>query len=202
MTGVQTCALPISHILVVGDAMLDRYWHGGTRRISAEAPIPVVEVNEIEDRIGGAANVALNISTLGSKASLIAAVGIDEAGRVLKAKLDSAGITSYLIESKDIRTTTKIRMVSQSQQLLRADFEDIADLKGELLLPHLESSIDAVDLILLSDYDKGVLADAQVVIQAAVAKNKGVLVDPKFKPLSVYRGATVVKPNRDRKSVV
>ncbi len=185
-----------THVLVVGDAMLDRYWHGDTRRISAEAPIPVVNVSEIEDRVGGAANVALNITTLGAKASLIAAVGIDESGAVLKAKLESAGISHYLIESKDVRTTTKLRIVSRSQQLIRGDFEDIVAVEGAKLLPLMTVAIDEVDIVVLSDYDKGVLAEAQIVIKSAINKEKPVLVDPKFKPLSAYRGATLIKPNR------
>jgi D-beta-D-heptose 7-phosphate kinase/D-beta-D-heptose 1-phosphate adenosyltransferase len=185
-----------AHILVVGDAMLDRYWHGDTRRISAEAPIPVVDIVEVEDRMGGAANVALNIATLGSRASLIASIGKDEAGEILKAKLESADISHYLIESADARTTTKLRMVSQSQQLIRADFEDIVDIDGSRLIPLLAESIDSVDLVVLSDYDKGVLSEANVVIEAAREKGKPVLVDPKFKALSKYRGATLVKPNR------
>lgn len=185
-----------AHILVVGDAMLDRYWHGKTRRISAEAPIPVVEVNEVEDRLGAAANVALNIATLGSKASLIAAVGMDDAGDILKSKLESANITCYMIELENARTTTKLRVVSRNQQLIRADFEDIFDIEGSKILPHLAASVAEVDSVVLSDYDKGVLADAQLVITTVVAAGKPVLVDPKFKPLSAYRGATIVKPNR------
>jgi D-beta-D-heptose 7-phosphate kinase / D-beta-D-heptose 1-phosphate adenosyltransferase len=185
-----------AHILVIGDAMLDRYWHGDTRRVSAEAPIPVVDVNEIEDRMGGAANVALNIATLGSRASLIAAVGLDEAGGILKAKLESADISHHLIESADFRTTTKLRMVSQSQQLIRADFEDIVDIDGAALAPLLARTIDDIDIVVFSDYDKGVLTDAERVVEQVTGKGKPLLVDPKFKPLHSYRGATLVKPNR------
>lgn len=185
-----------AHILVVGDAMLDTYWHGSTRRVSAEAPIPVVDVKEIEDRPGAAANVALNIAALGSKASLIAAVGMDEPGEILKSKLESANIACHLIELEGVRTTTKLRIVSQNQQMIRADFEDIVDVEGSKIAPHLADSVSQVDSVILSDYDKGVLADAQFVIETVVAEGKPVLVDPKFKPLSAYRGATIVKPNQ------
>ncbi len=185
-----------AHILVVGDAMLDRYWHGETRRVSAEAPIPVVDVAEIEDRLGGAANVALNVSTLGSSAILIAAIGVDEPGEILKTKLDSANIRHHLLESDDVRTTTKLRLVSQNQQLIRADFENIVAIEGSRLEPLLGQCINDADIVVLSDYDKGVLTDAQLVIRAAQQADKPVLVDPKFKPLGAYQGATLVKPNR------
>ncbi len=185
-----------AHILVVGDAMLDRYWHGDTRRVSAEAPIPVVDVNEIEDRPGAAANVALNITTLGARASLIAAVGADESGKILETKLVSAGIECLFVTLDNYKTSTKLRIVSRNQQLIRADFEDLVDIDATLLEPLLEGSIDAVNGIVLSDYDKGVLADPQVIIRRAVKSNKPVMVDPKFKSLDQYRGATVLKPNR------
>ena len=150
-------------ILVVGDVMLDRYWHGDTRRVSAEAPIPVVDINEIEDRPGAAANVALNIATLGSEASLIAAIGMDDSGDILKSKLESANISCHFVESKETRTTIKLRVVSQNQQLIRADFEDIVDIAGSSIVSHLADSIGQADSVVLSDYDKGVLADTQLI---------------------------------------
>ena len=184
-----------ARILVVGDAMLDRYWHGDTRRVSAEAPIPIVDIDEIEDRPGAAANVALNISTLGAKAILIAAIGDDEAGRILKSKLAAAGISCQLIEMESLSTTTKLRIVSRNQQLIRADFEDIVAIDSGNIVPLLASSLGDIDSVVLSDYDKGVLADVQPIIEAAVSENKPVMVDPKFRELSAYRGATLVKPN-------
>lgn len=183
-------------ILVVGDVMLDRYWHGDTRRVSTEAPIPVVDINEIEDRPGAAANVALNIATLGSQASLIGVIGTDDSGDILKSKLESANISCHLIESEEARTTTKLRVVSQNQQLIRADFEDIVDIAGSSIVSHLADAVGGVDSVVLSDYDKGVLAESQLIIAAILKEGKPVLVDPKFKPLSAYRGATIVKPNR------
>ena len=114
-------------ILTIGDAMLDRYWHGETSRVSAEAPIPIVDVAGIEDRPGGAANVALNVATLGSRSFLIAAVGRDEMGRVLRGKLEASGITCDFLEFDGWPTITKVRLVSRNQQMLRADFEQRLD---------------------------------------------------------------------------
>ncbi len=185
-----------AHILVVGDVMLDRYWHGDTRRVSTEAPIPIVNVNEIEDRPGAAGNVALNISTLGAKASLVAAVGQDEPAGILRAKLEAADIICDLIELKNSRTTIKLRIVSQSQQIFRADFEDIVDVPGDTVVAHMASALHEVDSLVLSDYDKGLISDPQAIIKAASKLGKPVLVDPKFKPLTDYSGATIVKPNR------
>ena len=182
-----------AHILVVGDAMLDRYWHGDTHRISAEAPIPIVDVNEVEDRPGAAANVALNVATLGARASLVAAVGQDEPAGILKGKLEAANIFCDLVELENARTTTKLRIVSQSQQIFRADFEDIVDVPGEKVVAHMSSSLKQADSVLLSDYDKGLLADPQSIIKAASDLGKPVLVDPKYKPLTDYRGATSIR---------
>src|SRR5690554_2621767 len=114
-----------AQVLVVGDLMLDRYWHGSTSRISPEAPVPVVKVGHTKDRIGGAGNVALNIASLGSAASLVAVVGRDEAADTLRARLGSAGIRCDFQVSDSRPTITKLRVVSRSQQLLRMDFEDI-----------------------------------------------------------------------------
>ena len=184
-----------ARVLVIGDAMLDRYWHGDARRMSAEAPIPVIEINEIEDRPGAAANVALNITTLGAQATLIAVIGDDEAGSILKSKLGAAGITCQLIEIEKFTTTTKLRIVSRNQQLIRADFEDITDIDSARIIPRVIKSLGDVDCVVLSDYDKGVLSDVQPIIKAAVAENRPVMVDPKFKELKVYQGATIIKPN-------
>ena len=112
-----------TNVLVVGDAMLDRYWHGSADRVSAEAPVPVVKVAEVEDRPGGAANVALNIVALGGKASLVSVVGKDQEARILRNKLETAGINCVFHESDSERTTTKLRVISKNQQLIRADFE-------------------------------------------------------------------------------
>jgi D-beta-D-heptose 7-phosphate kinase/D-beta-D-heptose 1-phosphate adenosyltransferase len=183
-------------VLVFGDAMLDRYWHGVTSRISPEAPIPVVDVSEIEDRLGGAANVALNIAALGGSASLVAAVGDDEAAEALQRKLHSANITSDLVTISGRPTSTKVRVVSQHQQLVRADFESTAPLPSDLFMAALERCLPEQDALLLSDYDKGVLDEPAAAIALAQKLNKPVLVDPKFKDYASYAGATLVKPNR------
>lgn len=183
-----------AHILTIGDAMLDRYWHGGTRRISAEAPIPVVDIDEIEDRPGGAANVALNVATLGARSSLIAATGEDEMAEVLESKLAASGIDCRFLRFTGWPTITKIRVVSMNQQMLRADFERPNDVPVDQVIAALEDM--PCDSIVFSDYDKGMLADPVPLIDKARALNKPVLVDPKFKAFTDYAGATLIKPNK------
>lgn len=119
-------------VLTIGDAMLDRYWHGDTNRVSAEAPIPVVDIEDVEERLGGAANVALNISALGAQSSLMGVVGDDESGQIIKTKLASAGIVDHLITLSECQTSTKFRIVSRKQQLARADFERIMDIDADV----------------------------------------------------------------------
>jgi D-beta-D-heptose 7-phosphate kinase / D-beta-D-heptose 1-phosphate adenosyltransferase len=185
-----------SQVLVIGDVMLDRYWHGGTSRISPEAPVPVVKVGQVEDRAGGAGNVALNIAALGSGASLISVVGDDEAGEALDSRLTAAGIHTDFQVSKDKPTITKLRVISRHQQLIRMDFEesfaaeDSVDFesKAERLLPMMGA-------VIISDYAKGSLQDTQALIQAARAANVPVLVDPKGTDFARYRGATLLTPN-------
>lgn len=182
-------------VLVFGDVMLDRYWHGSTERISAEAPIPVVDISEVEDRLGGAANVALNIASLGGSVGLVGAVGEDESGKILRTKLISAGIDDGLVTLNDRPTITKFRIVSRKQQLVRADFESIADIDAGQFQAALSTRLKEYDVVVLSDYDKGVLANPQQSIRDALALNKPVLVDPKFKDFKTYSGATLLKPN-------
>ncbi len=185
-----------SQVLVIGDVMLDRYWHGGTSRISPEAPVPVVKVGQVEDRAGGAGNVALNIAALGSGASLISVVGDDEAGEALDSRLTAAGIHTDFQVSKDKPTITKLRVISRHQQLIRMDFEesfaseDSVDFesKAEKLLPMMGA-------VIISDYAKGSLQDTQALIQAARVAKVPVLVDPKGTDFARYRGATLLTPN-------
>ena len=183
-----------ARILTVGDAMLDRYWHGETTRVSAEAPIPVIDVGEIEDRPGGAANVALNVATLGAASSLIAATGRDEMSDILQAKLQSSGIDCRFIIAEDKPTITKVRLVSRNQQMLRADFEEMFDVTPGLLLDAMKAVSD-YDAIIVSDYDKGTLNEPESLISYARSLGKPTLVDPKFKSFERYRGATLIKPN-------
>ena len=181
-------------VLTVGDAMIDRYWHGDAKRISAEAPIPVVEVKEIEDRLGGAANVALNVSTLGAESYLVAAAGSDVAARELKDKLTASNIKSTLLKDPLKQTTIKVRLVSQNQQIVRADFEENFDISAESLIS-AATNFDRIDTLILSDYDKGLLTDPQALIKEYVSRRIPILVDPKYKDFSLYQGATLVKPN-------
>jgi D-beta-D-heptose 7-phosphate kinase/D-beta-D-heptose 1-phosphate adenosyltransferase len=181
-------------ILTIGDAMLDRYWHGDTKRVSAEAPIPVIDVGDIEDRPGGAANVALNIATLGAKSFLIAATGEDEMAEVLRSKLEASGIECQFVGIEGWPTLTKVRLVSRNQQMLRADFEQPLVYDSGRLMSALDSVV-ACDSIILSDYDKGFVSSPGDIIKAAVARSLPVLVDPKFKDFSAYSGATLIKPN-------
>jgi len=180
----------------MGDAMLDRYWHGDTDRISAEAPIPVVDIDEVEDRLGGAANVALNISALGAKSSLMSAIGQDDSGSIIKAKLESAGIEDFLVSLAECQTSTKFRIVSRKQQLARADFEQIIAIDPIVFDASLTRCLAEHDVLILSDYDKGTVSDPQFFITAAKNANIPVLVDPKFKDFSHYKGATLLKPNQ------
>lgn len=180
----------------MGDAMLDRYWHGDTDRISSEAPIPVVDIEEVEDRLGGAANVALNISALGAKSSLMGVIGKDESGSIIKAKLGTAGIGDFLVELPESQTSTKFRIVSRKQQLARADFERIIAIDPVVFSADLAQCLAEHDVLILSDYDKGTISDPQFFISAAKKANVPVLVDPKFKDFSVYKGATLLKPNQ------
>ncbi|HCO61666.1 MAG TPA: bifunctional heptose 7-phosphate kinase/heptose 1-phosphate adenyltransferase [Porticoccaceae bacterium] len=185
-----------AQVLVVGDLMLDRYWYGNTGRISPEAPVPVVKVGQLEDRVGGAGNVALNIASLGAGATLVGVVGRDEAAQSITERLHSAGIRTELKESADKPTITKLRVISRQQQLLRLDFEETfsaADV--DQLAEQTRSLLPGVSVLILSDYAKGVLQDPQTFIAAARKAGILVLVDPKGADFSRYRGASLLTPN-------
>jgi len=186
-----------ARVLVVGDAMLDRYWHGAVERISPEAPVPVVKVSREEERIGAAANVAYNVSTLGAQASFLGVVGDDEAGHKLESLLQQTGIRTHLKRDAGLRTTVKLRVIGRQQQLLRMDFENEPD--HEVLGMQTEAFgglLPQQGAILFSDYGKGGLAHIPAMIEAARAAGKPVLVDPKGSDYSRYRGASVITPNR------
>ncbi|MDE2599813.1 MAG: D-glycero-beta-D-manno-heptose-7-phosphate kinase [Rhodocyclaceae bacterium] len=186
-----------TRVLVVGDVMLDRYWFGDVSRISPEAPVPVVKVERMEERPGGAANVARNCAALGAKTSLLSVVGADDAGRSLMRLMSDSGIAASLHEDAQLSTTVKLRVLGRQQQLLRIDFENSPDhevLKAKLaeyaqLLPN-------VDVVILSDYGKGGLAHIGEMIRMARAAGKAVLVDPKGDDYARYAGATLLTPNR------
>ena len=185
-----------AHIVVVGDIMLDRYWHGMSSRISPEAPVPVVKVNQTEDRPGGAGNVALNMAALGCGVSLIGVVGDDEAGQILYSRLRAAKIHTNFQVSATKPTVTKLRVVSRHQQLLRMDFEEKFDLADSSeFVDKVKSLINRTDALVLSDYAKGSLVDCQSLIHMARDAGVPVLVDPKGDDFSRYRGATLLTPN-------
>ncbi len=189
-------ALEQASVLVVGDVMLDRYWHGGTLRISPEAPVPVVQIRDSEDRPGGAANVALNIASLGAHAALAGLVGDDDNAETLSTRLDSAGVSTYFECSVGIPTITKLRVVSRNQQLIRLDFEEsLGEVDTSGLLARVKSALPACDLVILSDYGKGTLNRVEELIRLVRASGKRVLVDPKGSDFGRYRGASVLTPN-------
>jgi len=162
---LHSSSLRTARVLVVGDVMLDRYWFGEVSRISPEAPVPVVHVQKTEERPGGAANVARNIATLGAGASLLSVVGTDEPGRSLATMLVRDGVQAILHEDADFATTVKLRVIGRQQQLLRIDFETPPS--HEILLNKLkdfEGMVDAVDVVVLSDYGKGGLKHIEQMI--------------------------------------
>lgn len=186
-----------ARVLVVGDAMLDRYWHGAVERISPEAPVPVVKVTREEERIGAAANVAYNVSTLGAKASFLGVVGDDEPGLRLERLMKDTGIDAHLKRDPGLRTTVKLRVIGRQQQLLRMDFENEPD--HEVLALQTSTFTELLpqqDAVLFSDYGKGGLAHIPSMIEAARQASKPVLIDPKGEDYTRYRGATIITPNR------
>ncbi len=185
------------HILVVGDVMLDRYWHGGTSRISPEAPVQVVKVSNIEDRPGGAANVALGLAKLGVAVTLVGVVGQDENAQVLQKCLEQEGVRCRFVQSEKLPTITKLRVMSRHQQLIRLDFEERVDSlsQNEALAEVVKQALPEADAVIFSDYAKGCLADVSNLIQLANKANVPSLVDPKGNDFSIYQGASLVKPN-------
>ncbi|MFZ2296286.1 MAG: D-glycero-beta-D-manno-heptose-7-phosphate kinase [Polaromonas sp.] len=186
-----------ARVLVVGDAMLDRYWYGAVDRISPEAPVPIVRVTRTEERIGAAANVAYNIVTLGAQASLLSVVGEDEASHQLEALVAKTGITPYFGRDAKLKTTVKLRVIGRQQQLLRMDFENMPE--NEVLASQsatFEKLYPLHDAVLFSDYGKGGLAHIVSMIAQARATDKVVLVDPKGSDYARYKDASVLTPNR------
>lgn len=192
-----------TRILVVGDVMLDRYWHGDTSRISPEAPVPVVKIENIEDSPGGAANVALNIAALGAACSLTGVIGDDAAGQSLQQALTAAGIECDFHLSSDSPTITKLRVLSHHQQLIRLDFEeDFAIEDSELLNKKISALLKNVDLVILSDYKKGSLKNIKNIISVIKTAGIPILVDPKGSDFSKYKGATLLTPNLSEFEIV
>ncbi len=183
-------------VLVAGDVMLDRSWSGTATRISPEAPVPVVRITREEARPGGAANVALNIAALGSKAGVLGLVGGDEAGRILAEALNAAGVSPWLLQGS-APTITKLRLLARNQQLLRADFEEALApvLDQAAFAAEFSAHLAAADAVVLSDYGKGTLSGVAGLIAAARAAGKPVLVDPKGNDWRPYAGASLITPN-------
>jgi D-beta-D-heptose 7-phosphate kinase/D-beta-D-heptose 1-phosphate adenosyltransferase len=186
-------------ILVVGDVMLDQYWHGATLRISPEAPVPVVKINKTDNRAGGAANVANNLIALGCSVKLLGAIGKDSAGDTLVQLLKSNNVSHDLIKLDNFSTIIKLRVMSQHQQMIRLDHED--DVKNispdniKLIYDAFASEVSQYKTIVLSDYAKGVLINPRPYIEVANAFGIPVIVDPKNNDFSIYKGAYLVKPN-------
>lgn len=184
-------------VLVVGDVMLDRYWFGEVSRISPEAPVPVVRVTRSDERLGGAANVALNLAALGAHPWLIGVVGDDEPGRRIESLARESGIDCRLARDPLLPTTIKLRVIGRQQQLLRIDFEQAP---GEPALARKLDSVRALlpqaQVVVLSDYGKGSLAQIETIVSDATSAGKVVIVDPKGDDYARYRGVTMLTPNR------
>ena len=193
----EKAVLAARRVLVVGDVMLDRYWFGAVERISPEAPVPVLHVQREEERMGGAANVALNVKTLGGQVTLLSMVGRDEPAQRLQALLHQQGIATVLGQDPTLQTIVKLRLIGRNQQLLRVDFEQEPD--HEVLaqmLADFERELSRHDVVLFSDYGKGGLAHIPRMIELARAAGKPVLIDPKGSDYARYAGASIITPNR------
>lgn len=190
-------------ILIAGDVMLDRYWFGEVNRISPEAPVPIVRVERREERLGGAANVALNAVALGVNAGLMGIIGDDEAGNSIENLLKKAGISSYLSRDKQISTIIKLRVIGRQQQLIRIDFEEKpTEIVLRDKLNRFNALLSAYDVVIFSDYAKGGLMNVKAMIQAAKEAGKLVLVDPKGSDFARYAGATLLTPNKSELKLI
>ena len=184
-----------ANITVIGDAMLDRFWSGASRRVSPEAPVPVVNVTGLEDRAGGAGNVAVNLAELGVAVSLVGLCGDDDHARALRTCVESAGVRWNVMPCA-ADTIVKLRVLSRNQQLLRMDFEEpLNDHANELFMRSAQQHLADADLVILSDYAKGTLQLVQSLIVHCRELGKPTLVDPKGSDFERYRGATVITPN-------
>ncbi|MEQ1763865.1 MAG: D-glycero-beta-D-manno-heptose-7-phosphate kinase [Pyrinomonadaceae bacterium] len=195
-------AISKTRILVVGDVMLDRYWWGAVNRVSPEAPVPVVRLDNTTLAAGGAANVAVNIAGLGAEPVLVGVVGKDDEARLMAGVLASAGVAAeHLLSVADRPTTVKTRVIAHGQQVARIDQELDTDLDAtaeRAMIERLSALIENVDAVIVSDYAKGSLTDGilSAVIASARSMSKKILVDPKGKVYAKYRGATMVTPNK------
>ncbi|MDE2234960.1 MAG: bifunctional D-glycero-beta-D-manno-heptose-7-phosphate kinase/D-glycero-beta-D-manno-heptose 1-phosphate adenylyltransferase HldE [Gammaproteobacteria bacterium] len=183
-------------VLVAGDVMLDRYWFGATSRISPEAPVPVVHVQSTEERPGGAGNVAVNLASLGVRCTVLGITGDDAVADSLAANMQKRGVECRFTRIRNASTTTKLRVLSRHQQLIRLDFEaGFGGQAGTPLLQDFKTALADTDAVILSDYGKGSLNGVQALIAAARDAGKTVLVDPKGRDFSKYRHASAITPN-------
>ncbi|MFN7835986.1 MAG: D-glycero-beta-D-manno-heptose-7-phosphate kinase [Burkholderiaceae bacterium] len=184
------------HVLVVGDVMLDRYWFGDAKRISPEAPVPIVKIDHAEHRLGGAANVALNVVSLGARATLIGVTGTDEPASQLNGLLDGRHIRHDMVCEPDFPTIVKLRVIGQQQQLLRIDFEKPPSVAArQAMLDHFRRHLVLADVVIVSDYGKGSLEHITTMIELARRNRKPVLIDPKGDDYEKYSRATAITPN-------
>jgi len=188
-------------VLVIGDLMLDRYLWGKVDRISPEAPVPVVEVISEENRLGGAANVALNLLSLGATPLLCGIIGTDTEGDLLLQEMNRLGLSTQGIHrSSTRRTTAKIRILGHHQQMLRVDKEtrdSLTPAEKEALLALIQSQTDLAQAVIFEDYDKGLLSEPLIQQVSSIFQNRNlpITVDPKFRNFYAYSGCTVFKPN-------
>jgi D-beta-D-heptose 7-phosphate kinase/D-beta-D-heptose 1-phosphate adenosyltransferase len=190
-------------VLVVGDIILDQYIYGETNRISPEAPVPIVKVNNTEERPGGAANVALNVASLGPNTYLLGVTGNDEASKRLENILTKENVNCHFIYQDNYPTITKRRVLSRHQQLIRLDYEDDANLvKTDGFVEKYIELLEHVDIVILSDYAKGGLINVNALIKHAKTKNIPVLVDPKSKDFNCYKNANILTPNEKEFEIV
>ncbi|MBS2211696.1 hypothetical protein KEM09_09795 [Carboxylicivirga mesophila] len=191
------------HILIIGDVMVDSYLWGDVNRISPEAPVPIIATTGRENRLGGAANVALNIQSLGATPIMCSVIANDEAGDIFMQLLKGNQLPANgIISSGKRKTTVKTRIISQNQHLLRIDEEENHPLEASLekkLQAHIEDLLNTykIDAIIFEDYDKGVLTPATIEATIKLAQSKGIptLVDPKKRNFNEYKGVTFFKPN-------
>jgi rfaE bifunctional protein kinase chain/domain len=196
--GIDRALLSKARLLVVGDVMLDQYWFGEVSRISPEAPVPVVRIGRMEERPGGAANVARNATALGAQVQLLAVIGEDEPGASLERLLAAEGVHVHLTRDPTLSTTVKLRVVGRQQQLVRIDFENLPAANAlEAKLADFESRLPQAQVVILSDYAKGALTHVERMIQATRAAGRPVLIDPKGDDYDKYRHATLLTPNRN-----
>ena len=190
------------HIVVLGDVMIDAYLEGKVNRVSPEAPVPIVNFSRREERLGGAANVALNLLSLGAKVTMASVIGDDAEADTLVGLMDQRGIkTDGLVRSNDRQTTVKTRVLGNNQQLLRIDKEQTDDISKQAesaLLEAISKIIEAgCDAIIFEDYNKGVLTQELIVKVIELANKNHVIttVDPKLKNFLAYKGVNLFKPN-------